>query len=130
MSIPFSDRSSALVIGCLALFLIVLCGAAADAATNPQTIAAASKAVSPAVRTASAVVAVPASTAQILQLPRGALEIVCCPLPGISIAQGLQHVGEGILAPFKLTANVLTLPYALVLGVSETAAAVPNSIIE
>lgn len=40
----------------------------------------------------------------------GLVEIVLCPLPGISIGQGLTDVGVGMLAPFKLTINVLALP--------------------
>ncbi len=56
---------------------------------------------------------IPLSVAEVVRLPMGLVECVLSPLPGISFRSGLQDMGAGIVAPFKLVMAVLRLPYDL-----------------
>lgn len=54
---------------------------------------------------------IPADVGEVLLLPLGVVECVAAPLPGVSVGCGLRHIGTGLLAPFHLVRDVLTLPY-------------------
>ena len=60
---------------------------------------------------------IPIRAAEILNLPRGVVECVFWPLPGVSFRSGLAHLGTGLLAPFRLVEAVVTLPYDTVQAV-------------
>ena len=64
--------------------------------------------------------AIPVSAAQILYLPLGLMECVFSPLPNVSFGSGLDHIGTGIVAPFKLVQSVVTLPYDAVKAVGSS----------
>ncbi|MFZ4395888.1 MAG: hypothetical protein ACOYOU_09720 [Kiritimatiellia bacterium] len=60
---------------------------------------------------------IPIRAVEILDIPRGLIECVFWPLPGVSFVSGLEHIGTGILAPFRLVESVVTLPYDAVKAV-------------
>lgn len=93
------------------------------AAAPAAAVAAASEAV-PVVKEGAGfledVAAVPMAAGQILYLPMGMLECVFFPLPGVSFGSGLEHIGTGIIAPFKFVLAVVSLPYHAVVAVDNT----------
>jgi hypothetical protein len=70
---------------------------------------------------AAKVAEIPIRAVEILDLPRGLLECVFSPLPGVSFSSGLGHLGTGLLAPFRLVEAVVTLPYEAVTTVTRVA---------
>lgn len=99
--------------------------AAAVAAPAALTAAAeAAPVVKESVGLLTEVAEIPKDTAEILCLPWGVTECVFSPLPGVSFMSGLRHVGTGIVAPFKLVGDVLTLPYDAATAVSRSAGSV------
>jgi hypothetical protein len=117
-----------------------LLAAGSPARANPAVVAAAQPAVgavpSPkvnvpvipqAVTLAQEVAEVPQSAAEILYLPMGVVECVLFPLPGLEFRSGLDHIGTGILAPFRLVEAVVTLPYDAVKAATDTVNSVPKA---
>lgn len=82
-------------------------------------LATGAKAAKPVVDVVSSVAEVPLAVADLVRLPLGVVQIGLSPLPGIGIIGGLENVGQGILAPFKLVQAVLTLPHDLVGGMGK-----------
>lgn len=111
----------------LVLWGWMLLGAGWGHAAGPEIVAAAAQAapvVKESIGFLQHVAQVPIYAGEILCLPWGMTECVGSPLPGVSFISGLRHIGTGVLAPFKLVAAVVTLPYDAVTAVGRTAEAV------
>ncbi|MFO7822043.1 MAG: hypothetical protein R6V56_08345 [Lentisphaeria bacterium] len=70
---------------------------------------------------------VPMSAAKILRLPLGALELILSPLPGINCLSATKNIGAGLVAPFELGINVLSLPHRLFTGIEKLTPSIPNT---
>ena len=80
-------------------------------AATPAEVAAAAEAAPAAVEVATDVSRVPFAAAELLYLPMGTGEIVLSPLPGVQFVQGVEHLGKGLIAPFKVGIALLRLPF-------------------
>lgn len=113
-----------------ALFVVFICcvfaaqGRRTQAAT-PAEAAAAAKAAPAAVDLATEMARVPFAAAELLYLPMGTGEILFSPLPGVQVADGLKHLGKGLIAPFKLGIAVLRLPFHVLKHAGEAVDLVP-----
>ena len=109
------------VVVLLAALLLAGLGTTAWAVVPPAPAAAAAAQAVPAIKDgvglATKAAEVPIRAAEIFDIPRGILECVFWPLPGVSFVSGLEHLGTGILAPFRLVKAVVTLPYDTVQAV-------------
>lgn len=100
-----------------ALSLAVLAGlstaavAASPALATTAAVQQAAPAVGAGVGLVREVAKVPADVGAVLLLPLGVVECVAAPLPGVCLKSGLGHIGAGLLAPFHLIRDVLTLPH-------------------
>ncbi|MFA4943948.1 MAG: hypothetical protein WC789_04525 [Lentisphaeria bacterium] len=102
--------------------LLLLCPAAARAAAvAPATAAQALPVVKDGVGLAQEIGKVPRDVGEVLLLPMGVVECVAAPLPGVAFLSGLKHLGTGLVAPFKLARDVLTLPYDAATAVGRVA---------
>lgn len=86
-------------------------------AASPQMIAAA-PGLPAALDTAHQLATVPMVAAELLHLPYGVVETVLAPLPGLTVASGLGHLGQGLVAPFKVAIVALQLPFNILGNVS------------
>jgi len=72
------------------------------------------------VRAGKGIVEVPRQVGQCLRLPLGLVEVVASPLPGVGFMDGLENIGKGLVAPFKLCQAVLELPVEVVGGLGDS----------
>jgi hypothetical protein len=113
-------RSDLLAVGFL-LVGLETAWAAVPPVPAAATMAQAAPVVKEGVGLAEKAAEIPIHAAEILDLPRGVIECVFWPLPGVSFVSGLEHIGTGILAPFRLVTAVVTLPYDTVQAVGHAA---------
>jgi len=108
-------RRNRVLLGLLLLGLAARAGAAVPAApAAPAATAASIPVLQETVGLAEKAAAIPVTAAEILCLPWGLLECLLCPLPNVSFSDGLEHIGTGVVAPFKLVKEVVSLPYEAV----------------
>ena len=93
----------------LAIFLFASVGINAGWLT-PQAAMVAQQAAPVAVGTLSDISTVTKSAANLLYLPRGALQLGLSPLPGPTIAGGLKEMSTGVRATTVLVGKTLKLP--------------------
>lgn len=100
---------------CLVVLPLLVFVACVSAASPALPVAAGLQEAVPVVRDGVSllkeIAKVPMDVGEVLLLPMGVVECVVSPLPGVSFMSGLRHVGTGLLAPFCLVRDVLTLPY-------------------
>ena len=94
------------------LFGVVACAAAATPlAPTVAGVQQAAPVLRDGIGLVQEVAKIPLDVGEILLLPMGVVECLAAPLPGVSFMSGLRHLGTGLLAPFCLVRDVLTLPY-------------------
>lgn len=104
----------------------VLSLGAADPGTALEAAALAKGSAPGLMRAAKGVVEVPKQVAECLRLPLGLVETVLSPFPGIELREGLKNTGTGLIAPFKLCAATLALPYEVVGGLGDSVRGLTN----
>jgi len=96
------------------LFLMAHARAAVPVAPQAVAMIAATPAVKETTGLAKDVAAIPLDVIDVLRLPLGLVQVVACPLPEISAADGVRNIGKGLVAPFFLVFDILKLPYETV----------------
>jgi hypothetical protein len=98
---------------------VALSAGATDPGTVIEAAVVAKGSLSGLVRAGKGVVEIPRQVGQCLRLPLGIVELVFSPLPGVGFMDGLEDVGKGVVAPFKLCQAVLELPVEVFGGLGD-----------
>lgn len=92
---------------------------AADPGTALQAAVAAKGCVPGLLRAGRGIVEIPRQAGQCVRLPLGLVEMVFSPLPGVRFSDGMQDVGKGVVAPFKLCLATLEMPGEVLGGLGD-----------
>ncbi len=100
---------------CAFIFLLLLYQGSATSTcageVNAVAVATCAKTAQPVFKAASDIAKIPMTAADILRLPLGVIETGLFPLPFLELTDGLENIGRGVAAPFKLAIDVLSLPF-------------------
>ena len=61
----------------------------------------------------------PFVAADLVHLPLGLVETLLSPLPGLTVVNGLENTGIGLVAPFKVLTALLKLPFNILGNLSQ-----------
>jgi len=80
-------------------------------AYGPEVYYAAAAAAPLPMESTKSVARVPKAAADLLYLPVGVLKVGMSILPSVSMADGFNDIGRGLVAPFHVAAAVLQVPF-------------------